>query len=93
MDSTIQIMVINIQAFIKDTKNQDQSNIIYRESDFLSGMRPIELIQETNPIVIIDEPQSVDNAKSAIKSLNPSVVFVILQAHKSKYPLLYKWSS
>ena len=93
VDSTIQIMVINIQAFIKDTKNQDQSNIIYRESDFLSGMRPIELIQETNPIVIIDEPQSVDNtpkSKEAIKSLNPSVVFRYSATHKSKYPLLYK---
>lgn len=93
VDSTIQVMVINIQAFIKDTKNKDQSNIIYRESDFLSGMRPIELIQETNPIVIIDEPQSVDNtakSKEAIKSLNPSVIFRYSATHKSKYPLLYK---
>lgn len=56
-------------------------------------MRPIELIQETNPIVIIDEPQSVDNtpkSKEAIKSLNPSVVFRYSATHKSKYPLLYK---
>lgn len=93
VDSSIQIMIINIQAFIKDTKNKDQSNIIYRESDSLSGMKPIELIQETNPIVIIDEPQSVDNttkSKEAIDSLNPSVIFRYSATHKSKYPLLYK---
>ncbi|WP_458452821.1 hypothetical protein, partial [Klebsiella variicola] len=50
----IQIMVINIQAFEKE------QNIINREQDKLSGNKPIDFIRAANPIVIIDEPQSVE---------------------------------
>lgn len=91
----IEIMVINIQAFSKSSKNEDNMNIIYRKDmDALYGIAPIELISETNPIVIIDEPQSVDNtenAQKAIAALNPSVTFRYSATHKNKdYPLLYK---
>lgn len=91
----IEIMVINIQAFSKSTKNNDNMNIIYRnDMDVLYGIAPIELIAETNPIVIIDEPQSVDNtenAQQAIAALNPSFTFRFSATHKNKsYPLLYK---
>lgn len=91
----IEIMVINIQAFSKGKKNTDNMNIIYRKDmDALYGIAPIELISETNPIVIIDEPQSVDNtenAKNAIAALNPSVTFRYSATHKNTdYPLLYK---
>lgn len=91
----VEIMVINIQAFSKSSKNNDNMNIIYRnDMDKLFGIAPIELIAETNPIVIIDEPQSVDNtenAQTAIAALNPSVTFRFSATHKNKsYPLLYK---
>lgn len=91
----VEIMVINIQAFSKSSKNNDNMNIIYRnDMDALYGIAPIELIAETNPIVIIDEPQSVDNtenAQVAIASLNPSIAFRFSATHKNKsYPLIYK---
>lgn len=91
----VEIMVINIQAFSKSTKNNYNMNIIYRnDMDALYGIAPIELIAETNPIVIIDEPQSVDNtenAQAAIVALNPSVIFRFSATHKNKsYPLIYK---
>lgn len=91
----VEIMVINIQAFSKSAKNNDNMNIIYRnDMDALYGIAPIELIAETNPIVIIDEPQSVDNtenAQAAIIALNPSVAFRFSATHKNKsYPLIYK---
>lgn len=50
-------------------------------------------IQNTNPVVIIDEPQSVDNtpkAKEAISSLNPLCVFRYYATHKEKMNLLYR---
>ena len=69
----IQIMVINIQSFQKDVADKELSemtedelkklNVINRESDRMSGRRPIEFIQSANPIVIIDEPQSVDTTE------------------------------
>ena len=59
----------------------------------MNGMRPIQFIQETNPIVIIDEPQSVDNtatAKKAIASLNPLCKLRFSATHKETYNLIYK---
>jgi type III restriction enzyme len=78
--NTIQIMVINIQAFIKDIDIKDTGrgagNVIYREFDKLNGLRPIEYIQQMHPVVIVDEPQRVQAEKSqqAIQRLNPSIV-------------------
>ena len=65
----IQIMVINIDAF------QKSSNLINQYNDRNFGeVLPIDLVRETNPIVIIDEPQSTkstENQVKAIRSLNP----------------------
>lgn len=92
----IQIMVINIDAFRKTLEDKDEekkSNIIHRESDKLSGRKPIEFIRATHPIVIIDEPQSVDNtpkAKEAIETLNPLCTMRYSATHRNPYNLLYK---
>lgn len=89
-------MVINIDAFRKsfeDKTKESKANIIHRQSDKLNGMRPIELIAETNPIVIIDEPQSVDTtpkSKEAIKSLNPLCTLRYSATHVDKHNLIYK---
>ena len=96
----IQIMVINIDAFRKGFENADDSidltktaNLIHRPDDRLSGMKPIEFIKSTNPILIIDEPQSVDTtakSKEAIKSLNPLCSFRFSATHIDKHHQLYK---
>jgi type III restriction enzyme len=99
----IQIMVINIQSFQKDVADKDLSemtedelkklNVINRENDRMSGRRPIEFIQAANPIVIIDEPQSVDNtekSRRAIGNLNPMVTLRYSATHRNPYNLLYK---
>lgn len=95
---TIQIMVINIDSFRKSFENNDEnskSNIIHRYNDTL-GHKPIELIKETNPIVIIDEPQSVDNtdkAKEAIAALNPLCCLRYSATHRTPYNMMYKLDS
>lgn len=95
---TIQIMVINIDSFRKSFENDDEnskSNIIHRYNDTL-GHKPIELIKETNPIVIIDEPQSVDNtdkAKEAIAALNPLCCLRYSATHRTPYNMMYKLDS
>lgn len=84
----IQIMVINIDAFRKsftDPEKEDKANIIHRPHDRMTGSKPIEFIQQTNPIVIIDEPQSVDTtakSKEAIASLNPMCTFRYSATHR-----------
>lgn len=87
----VQIMVINVQAFLRD--EGDASNIIHQERDAMSGRRPIEFIQAAKPIVIIDEPQSVDNtpkSRKAIEQLNPLACFRYSATHINPYNLLYK---
>lgn len=87
----IQVMVINVQAFLRD--EGDASNIIHQERDAMSGRRPIEFIQAAKPIVIIDEPQSVDNtpkSRKAIQQLKPLACFRYSATHIHPYNLLYK---
>ncbi len=56
-------------------------------------MRPIEFIQSTTPIVIIDEPQSVDStekSQEAIKALNPLCTLRYSATHRNPYNLVYR---
>ncbi len=97
--SDIRIMVINIDAFKKsftDPTKDTKANIIHRQNDRLNGQKPIEFIASTNPIVIIDEPQSVDNtdkSKVAIKTLNPLCRLRYSATHIEKHNLMYKLDS
>ena len=92
----IQIMVINIDAFRKsftDPEKENKANLIHRSNDKMNGMRPIDLIAETNPFVIIDEPQSVDTtpkSKEAIASLNPLCTLRYSATHVEKHNCVYK---
>ena len=92
----IQIMVINIDAFRKsftDPEKENKANLIHRSNDKMNGMRPIDLIAETNPFVIIDEPQSVDTtpkSKEAIASLNPLCTLRYSATHVDKHNCVYK---
>mgnify|MGYP000706663422 FL=1 len=85
--ANIEIMIINIDAFRK------AENVINQQQDKLNGDAAISYIQAARPIVIIDEPQSVDNtqkAKEAIASLNPLCVFRYSATHREKVNLLYR---
>lgn len=94
----IQIMVINIDAFRRsfaDKTKETSANIIHRWNDKMQGV-PINFIQATNPVVIIDEPQSVDTttkASDAIQSLNPLCTFRYSATHVDKHHMLYKLDS
>ena len=96
VSNTLQILVINIDAFRKNftgTEAERKSNVIYKESDKLSGRQPIEFVQASRPIVIIDEPQSVDateKAQEAIKSLNPLCTLRYSATHRNPYNLVYR---
>ena len=83
--NNIEILVINIDSFAKD------ENIINKPNDKLNGQKPIEFIQATNPIVIIDEPQNMetDKRQKAIEDLKPLVTLRYSATHKNKYNLTY----
>ena len=90
-NNEVQIMVINIQAFAKDTEKA--GNVIHQERDGMSGRKPIEFIRATAPVVIIDEPQSVDTtAKSqkAIAGLNPLFCLRYSATHANHFNIVYQ---
>ena len=94
--TTLQILIINIDAFRKNfvgTDDERKNNVIYKESDRLSGRQPIEFVQAARPIVIIDEPQSVDStdkAQEAIRALNPLCTLRYSATHRNPYNLVYR---
>lgn len=73
--TNIEILVMNIQSFEKE------SNIINQQRE--NGVL-MELIQATNPIIIIDEPQNIssDKRKNAIENLNPLFAVGYSATHK-----------
>lgn len=82
----MQILIMNIDAFNKDL------NVINQENDKLSGRKPIEFLQATRPIVVVDEPQNMesDQAKEAIARLNPLCTLRYSATHRNLYNRLYK---
>ena len=85
--STLQILVMNIDAF-----NKQANNVIHQDKDQLSGRKPIEFVQAAQPIVVLDEPQNMESeqAKKAIASLNPLCTLRYSATHRNKYNLVYK---
>ena len=84
--NNIQILVLNIDSFAKD------ENIINKLNDKLTGKKPIEFIQSSNPIVIVDEPQNMetDIRKKAISKLNPLCTLRYSATHTNLYNLFYR---
>ena len=79
----IEILVINIQSFEKD------GNVINKVNE--SGEAPIKFIQETCPIVIIDEPQNMETEGrlNALESLHPLFTLRYSATHKNPYHKVY----
>ena len=78
-------LVINIDSFAKD------ENIINRPNDKLTGKKPVEFIQATKPIVIVDEPQNMETElrKKAIENLNPLCTLRYSATHINCYNMVY----
>ncbi|MFT4445172.1 type III restriction-modification system endonuclease [Parvimonas sp. G1967] len=90
-DNSINVMIINSQAF--NAKGKDARRIYMRLDEFRSR-RPIDIIAKTNPILIIDEPQSVEGkqTKENLKKFNPLVTLRYSATHKSDsiYNMIYR---
>lgn len=89
-DSSINVMIINSQAF--NAKGKDARRI-YMKLDEFRSRRPIDIIAKTNPILIIDEPQSVEGkqTKENLKQFNPLITLRYSATHKSDsiYNMIY----
>lgn len=90
-DSSINVMIINSQAF--NAKGKDARRI-YMKLDEFRSRRPIDIIAKTNPILIIDEPQSVEGkqTKERMKEFNPIITLRYSATHRadSIYNMVYR---
>ncbi|MCM1261078.1 MAG: DEAD/DEAH box helicase family protein [Butyrivibrio sp.] len=90
-DSSINVMIINSQAF--NAKGKDARRI-YMKLDEFRSRRPIDIIAKTNPILIIDEPQSVEGkqTKERLKEFHPLLTLRYSATHKSDsiYNMIYR---
>ncbi len=98
-DNNLHIMIINMQAFntsLKEGGNSKDARIIFSQRDEFGSKRPIDLLAQTNPILIIDEPQSVlgANAENAtrkgIKRFNPLFQLLYSATHREVHNMVYR---
>ena len=90
-DSAINVMIINSQAF--NARGKDARRI-YMKLDEFRSRRPIDILAKTNPILIIDEPQSVEGAvtKERPKEFAPLMTLRYSATHRadSVYNMIYR---
>ncbi len=86
----IQIMVVTVGAI-----NKKDVNNLYKESEKTGGEKPIDLVRATHPIIIVDEPQSVDGGlsgkgKEALDAMNPLCTLRYSATHVDKHHMVYR---
>ncbi len=86
----IQIMVVTVGAI-----NKKDVNNLYKDSEKTGGERPIDLICATHPILIVDEPQSVDGGlsgagKTALDAMNPLCTLRYSATHADKHHMVFR---
>ena len=88
-DSRISVMIINTQAF---NASGADARRIYQELDQFGTRKPIDIIAQTNPILIIDEPQSVDGERTlkSMQDFNPLFTLRYSATHKVEYNKVYR---
>ncbi|WP_189400270.1 type III restriction-modification system endonuclease [Arenicella chitinivorans] len=88
--SNIQIMVTTVGAI-----NKRDVNNLYKENENTGGEKPIDLVRATNPIIIVDEPQSVDGGltgkgKEALTAMNPLCTLRYSATHVDKHHMAFR---
>jgi type III restriction enzyme len=88
-DSKVSVMIINTQAFAASGADARR---IYQELDQFGTRKPIDIIAQTNPILIIDEPQSVDGEKTlkSMQDFNPLFTLRYSATHKVEYNKIFR---
>ena len=88
--STIQIMIVTVGAI-----NKKDVNNLYKDSEKTGSEKPIDLVRATRPIIIVDEPQSVDGGlsgkgKEALDNMNPLCTLRYSATHVDKHQMVYR---
>lgn len=88
-DAGINVMVINIQAFNATGKDNRR---IYDELDDFQSRRPIDVISSNRPVLILDEPQKMEGARTmgALAKFNPLMILRYSATHKTTHNKIHR---
>lgn len=88
-DKRVSVMIINTQAFA--SRGADARRI-YNELDQFGSRKPIEIIAQTNPIIIIDETQAVEGevALQSIQNFKPLFTLRYSATHRIDYNKVFR---
>jgi type III restriction enzyme len=88
-DAGINVMVINVQAF--NARGKDNRRI-YEELDDFQSRRPIDVIKANRPILVLDEPQKMEGAKTldSLKEFNPLMILRYSATHKTTHNKVHR---
>ena len=88
-DAGINVMVINVQAF--NARGKDNRRI-YEELDDFQSRRPIDVIKANRPVLILDEPQKMEGAKTldSLKEFNPLFMLRYSATHKTQHNKVHR---
>ena len=86
----VQIMVVTVGAI-----NKRDVNNIYQPNEKTGGEKPIDLVRATNPVLIVDEPQSVDGGlkgqgRQALEMMAPLCTLRYSATHVDKHHMVYR---
>jgi len=86
--TNVQVLVMTIDSIRGDANNR----IIHQTRDKLNGLRPIDYLKATQPVVIMDEPQNMESllSQSAIGELNPLATLRYSATHRKQRNVVYR---
>jgi len=88
-DGGVNVMIINVQAF--NARGQDARRI-YEELDDFQSRKPIDVIKSNHPIMILDEPQKLEGAKTfdSLKEFSPLAILRYSATHKTEHNKIHR---
>ena len=86
--TNVQILIMTIDSI----RGDENTRIIHQTRDKLNGLRPIDYLKATHPVVIMDEPQNMESqlSQSAVGELSPAFTLRYSATHKKQRNVIYR---
>ncbi|GFG54771.1 restriction endonuclease [Mycolicibacterium agri] len=86
--TNVQILIMTIDSI----RGNANTRVIHQNRDKLNGLRPIDYLKATHPVVIMDEPQNMESrlSQSAVGELAPTFTLRYSATHKKQRNVVYR---
>ena len=86
--TSIQIMIMTIGS----VRGRGNNLIMNQTRDKLNGLRPIDFLRATRPVLIMDEPQNMESelSKTALAGMDPAFILRYSATHRETRNVTYR---